>query len=103
MIEVPAIIQKSDIVPVGLLKDKVNRVGIVIKGIEYPTRTLVFEGFAGALDLADGMYKGMYRFSPVEGGKDYKYISFLVDLPGFGKPLPVVQKESELIESEEDE
>lgn len=87
MIEVDAIIQKSDISAVGSLKGKVNYFVVIINDVEYASGSLVFEGFVGRVNLDDKLYHGVYRFTPAENDKAYESFSFLAGLPGFGKPL----------------
>lgn len=70
MFSLPAIIDKSRIGPIAEMKGRVNDCAFVVDGTDYPTRSTVFVGFAGALDLASGKYVGEYRFEPSTGDED---------------------------------
>ncbi len=62
MIEIPAVIDKEDIVVLGSLKGLANDGHVTIDGTRHSVGRLVFRGFAGGLDIGDHMYHGVVRF-----------------------------------------
>lgn len=79
-IEVSAVIDKSDIAPLGKLKGSSNASPVVIEGIEFGVGGLKFLGFAGACSEGDlKRYCGVFRFCESDG-KDHanrKHFDFL--------------------------
>ena len=58
MIEIKASIQKKSIAVLGALKGVTNT-----GGKRWPSRSVVFVGFIGALKKKSGLYEGVFRFS----------------------------------------
>lgn len=65
-ITVPAVIAKSDIPATAALHGHKNSFAIEVAGKRYPAGTIRFAHFAGAVDLADELYKGEYRYEAGE-------------------------------------
>lgn len=65
----PAVVSKADITP---LAEKIGYTNSTIVSFDggQPIKpgTLRFSGFAGALNIADGLYHGVYMFDPVAPG-----------------------------------
>ena len=62
MITVPIAIKKGDLAKCASKKGKVNAKSYHVAGQQYGPGDIVFLGFAGAIDLADRLYCGVYRF-----------------------------------------
>ena len=88
-IEVPAVIRKSDIEVYCRLRGCTNSEPLIVnrEGFEFTfqPRTARFATFAGALDQADGLYHGVYRFERGEF-KDPAEACDLSTLPGLSGP-----------------
>ena len=81
MIEIPARIAKADIRRAAGLVGMGNQKPVILLDKEYSAASLCFEGFAGAIDLADRQYVGVLRFTPVDmAGKTL--VDFVADIPG---------------------
>lgn len=62
-IEIPAVIAKVQIAECGAIKGQVNGYAITEPdGKSHAAGTLVYVGFAGAIDTSDGLYYGVNRF-----------------------------------------
>ena len=84
MIEVPAILEKSDIPLTAELHGKANSKPIEIGDAPLPfgTGLLRFVCFAGALNLESGFYEGVYRFEPCKRAET-ENLADLTTLPNF--------------------
>lgn len=80
----PATIEKKDIAACAALYGKTNSTAMKVDGKSYKARELLYETFAGAIDLKDKKYHGVHRFkvgnfeqkdaadlSSLLGGKSY--------------------------------
>lgn len=63
--EIPAVIAKADIQAIVKMRGQVCRDAIVSKDVTHPAGSLVLLGFAGSR-VADGSYRGVYRFRQVQ-------------------------------------
>lgn len=89
-IAVPAVIRKSDIDGTVGLMGKRNATGMSLDGKSFIPGELSYLGFAGALDLADGLYHGEHRYQPSPRPDDKAERADLTVLPL--APTPVVNK-----------
>ena len=63
-ITTPASIQKREITPLHGHVGEINATSELVGGVTYPPGQLRFEGFAGRIDLATRLYRGVLRFTP---------------------------------------
>ncbi len=79
-IEIPAVIDKADITPLGKIKGSSNASPAKVGGIDYAVGTLCFRGFSGTCSGSDtSKYHGAFRFDHADG-KDHanrKHFDFL--------------------------
>ena len=86
-IEITAVIDKSDIEPLGELRGATNSDAATLSGQEFQPGDVVFRGFAGTLDMAKGKYVGVYRFETATG--DETTTMSIASLPDRGgEPSP---------------
>ena len=81
MIEVPVRITKADIRVTADLTGCGNRNPIRLLGEEFPAASLRFDGFAGAIDVADRQYVGVLRFARADMARE-RLVDFVADIPG---------------------
>lgn len=86
MIEIKAVIEKSDIVPVDALKDRLNSDEFEVDGVTYHQRTAMFKGFAGTMELPSRKFVGVYQFEPLQNawGDEPVKTMRVADLPKAG-------------------
>ena len=87
--EASAVIEKRDITPTHALIGKVNAFVMDVAGECRREGTVLFQGFAGARG-DDGLYHGVYRFSPAAPDSEYDTFASLPGLDGADAAQPEV-------------
>lgn len=84
IIELAATIEEGQISLVHSFAGKANISPCCIDGVPYAAGACVFMGFAGRIDMTDGLYRGVYRLD-VEPPEDAERASF-VGIPNLVLP-----------------
>jgi hypothetical protein len=67
---------KSDITPMAAKIGLFNARTYHLDGSDRLPGTLLFRGFAGALDKASGKYRGLLRFEAAQAGDEFEAFDF---------------------------
>lgn len=76
MIKVPAAITKAQIPMAAALYGGSNHVAVTLGGTSFEAGTVMLVTFAGALQVDDGLYHGVYRFALVAPSDELPRVDF---------------------------